>query len=180
VYPESKNNNLQNPKTMKMILLQCVLMCLLVSCSKGDEPGSEVEKFVQQVKQDKYISDSLPEFSYDAIPVLLASANDFSKITKFPVNPFTAYGPVKLTVGECLMWTIENIRLNYGNYKAKSFPSFVSELHLKTDINILRLTDTQLQEVYKLYYDWWYTNKGKNFEEFRQINPLQDSDYVWK
>ena len=164
---------------MKMILLQCIIMCLLVSCSKGDEPKTEVDKFVQQVKQDKYISDSLPEFAPDAIPVLLASANDFNKITKFPVNPLTAFGPAKLTVGECLMWTIENIRLNYGNYSAISFPSFVPELHPK-DFDIQRLTDIQLHEVYKLYYDWWYNNKGKDFEEFRKINPLQDSSYVWK
>lgn len=154
-------------------------MCLLVSCSKGDEPGSEVEKFVQQVKQDKYTADTLPQFSPAAIPVLLQSANDFSKITKFPVNPFTAFGPAKLTVGECLMWTIENIRLNYGNYSAKSFPSLIPELH-PSDFNIQRLTDIQLHEVYKLYYVWWYNNTEKNFEEFRQINPLQDSPYVWK
>lgn len=165
---------------MKMILLQCLLMSLFVSCSKGDEPGTEVEKFVQQVKQDKYTSDRLPAFAPNAIPVLLASANDFSKITKFPVDPYTAFGPVKLTVGECLMWTIENIRLNYGKYTNESFPSFVPELHLKTDINVPRLTDVQLYEAYNLYYNWWYNNKGKDFEEFRQINPLQDSNYVWK
>ena len=103
------------------------------------------------MKQDKYTADSLPEFLPEAIPVLLQSANDFSKITKFPVNPYTAYGPVKLTVGECLLWTIENIRLNYGNYeKDNPFPSLVPELHMKTDINVLRLTDAQLSEVYKL------------------------------
>ena len=84
-------------------------------------------------------------------------------------------------MGECLLWTIENIRLNYGNYeKDNPFPSLVPELHMKTDINVLRLTDAQLSEVYKLYYNWWYNNKEKDFEEFRQINPLQDSPYGWK
>ena len=165
---------------MKTILVQYLFMCLLVSCSKGDESMSEVEKFIQQVKLDKYTADTLPEFSSNAISVLLQSANDFSKITKFPVSPITSFGPVKLTVGECLMWTIENIRLNYGKYTNESFPSLVPELHLKTDINIPRLTDVQLYEAYNLYYNWWYNNKGKDFEEFRQINPLQDSNYVWK
>ena len=165
---------------MKTMLIHCVLLCLLVSCSKINEPITEVEKFIEQVKQDKYTADTLPQFSPDAIPVLLQSANDFSKITKFPVNPYTAYGPVKLTVGECLLWTIENIRLNYGNYTNEIFPSFVPELHLKTDINVLRLTDTQLKEVYNLYYNWWYNNKGKDFEDFRKINPLQNSPYGWK
>ena len=162
------------------MLLHYVILCLLVSCSKINEPTSVVEKFIEQVKQDKYTADTLPQFSPDAIPVLLQSANDFSKITKFPVNPITAFGPVKLTVGECLLWTIENIRLNYGKYTNESFPSFVPELHLKNDINVPRLTDTQLKEVYNLYYNWWYNNKGKDFEEFRQISPLQDSNYVWK
>jgi hypothetical protein len=166
---------------MKTILLQFIILCLLASCSKVDEPTTEVDKYIEQVKQDKYTADSLPEFLPEAIPVLLQSANDFSKITKFPVNPYTAYGPVKLTVGECLLWTIENIRLNYGNYeKDNPFPSLVPELHMKTDINVLRLTDAQLSEVYKLYYNWWYNNKEKDFEEFRQINPLQDSPYGWK
>jgi hypothetical protein len=165
---------------MKTMLLQFVLFYLLFSCSKINEPTTVVEKFIEQVKRDKYTADTLPKFSPDAIPVLLQSATDFSKITKFPVNPVTAFRPVKLTVGECLMWTVENIRLNYGKYTNESFPSFVPELHLKTDINVPRLTDTQLKEVYNLYYNWWSNNKVKDFEEFRTKNPLQDSAYVWK
>ena len=165
----------------RIILLQLLCLSIFVSCSLEREERNTAEIFVDQVTDNKYIADSLPWFSSYAIPVLLKSADKFDKITYFPINPSSSYYPTKLTIGECLLWTIENIRQNYGNYQKISFPSFVPELKLKNDINSQYLNDSQLNEVYSLYYDWWYNSKSpKDFEEIRLIDPLKDSPYAWK
>ncbi len=183
---EYKNENCLNHfKSCKTTIANKVILLLLlcvgafVSCSEDNEEKT-VNQFVNQVKENKYINDTLPWFSSDAIPVLLESADNFDKITYFPVNPLSSYYPAKLTIGECLLWTIENIRQNYGNYQKISFPSFVPELKLKNDINSQYLNDSQLSEVYNLYYNWWYNNTSKDFEEIRLTDPLRDSPYAWK
>lgn len=163
----------------KVILLLLLCVGAFVSCSEDNEEKT-VNQFVNQVKENKYINDTLPWFSSDAIHVLLESADNFDEITYFPVNPLSSYYPTKLSIGECLLWTIENIRQNYGNYHKISFPSFVPELKLKNDINSQYLNDSQLNEVYNLYYNWWYNNTSKDFEEIRLTDPLRDSPYAWK
>lgn len=166
---------------MKLLLLQLLCMGIFVSCTKENEKMTVIEVFVQQVKENKYTADTLPWFSPDVIPVLLKEANNFNEITNFPVNPASSFGSVKLTVGECLLWTIENIKLNYGNYPGSPpFPSLVPELKLKNDINSIRLTNSQLNEVYNLYNNWWYDNTSQDFEAIRKIDPLKDSPYTWK
>jgi len=135
-----------------LLLLQLLCMGIFVSCTQENENKTAVEVFIQQVKENKYVADTLPWFGPDAIPVLLKAANNFNEITNFPVNPASSYGPVKLTVGECLLWTIENIKLNYGNYPGRPpFPSLVPELKLKNDINSIRLNDSQLRACLEIF-----------------------------
>jgi hypothetical protein len=166
---------------MKLLLLQLLCLSVFVSCTKEKEKLTDVEIFIQQVIGNKYTADTLPWFTPEDIPAILKSANNFAEITHFPVNPASSFEPTKLTIGECLLWTIENIRINYGNYPGKPpFPSLVPELKLKNDINSVCLNDSQLREVYNLYYNWWYDNISKNFEITRQIDPLKDSPYTWK
>jgi hypothetical protein len=165
---------------MKTLLVQLILIFTFISCSEVEQK-SAVEIYIQQVKESKYIADALPKFSSNDIPVILNSANDFTIISKFPINPLSSYGPTKFTVGECLLWTVENIRLHYGNYSGSNyFPSFVPELHIKNDVNSNSLNNSQLIEVYNLYFNWWYDNKGKDFSSFREKSPLSNSSYSWK
>jgi hypothetical protein len=38
----------------------------------------------------------------------------------------------------------------------------------------------EIQEmVSKAYYDWWEDNKHKNFDNFKNIDPLSDLEYRW-
>ena len=152
----------------------------MFSCKK-ENVSSDVEQFVKLVQEDKYDNDSLPHFTFNAIPELLKYANDFSEINHFPVNPISSYGPIHLTVGECLLWTIEAIRVSNPPINVRlGFPSFVPELGIKGDINTPFLNDFQLNEVYYLYKTWWENNAGKDFEITRQFNPLENSIYTWK
>jgi len=165
---------------MKILIINIVLLNFLFSC-KNENVSSDVEQFVKLVQEDKYNQDSLPHFTFKAIPELLKYANDFSEINHFPSNPISSYGPNHLTVGECLLWTIEAIRVFNPPINVRlGFPSFVPELGIKGDINTPFLNNIQLTEVYSLYKTWWENNTGKNFEITRQINPLENSLYTWK
>lgn len=164
---------------MKTIFINFLLLNLLLSCSKDDSKMSDVEVFIQQVKNDKYLADSLPEFTSDAIPVLLDYADDFSEISNFPVNPYSSHGFFKKKVGECLLWTIEYIRLYAGIYASSpGFPSLIPQL--MSNEYPYELNNAQLLEVYNLYYSWWYDNKDKDFDTIRTINPLKDSGFRWR
>jgi Domain of unknown function (DUF4943) len=165
---------------LSTFILKSLLIYTICYYSCSDKIKSEVDVFIEQVRNDKYIYDSLPRFSPEVIPTLLKYSNDFKEIHHFPINPLSSYGPIKLTFGECLLWTIENIRVNYGNYDKNSFPSFIPELHIRNDINSQYLSMTQLNEVYDIYYQWWYSNQNLNFQESRKIDPLIDSQFSWK
>jgi hypothetical protein len=163
-----------------MIIINIVVLSILLSC-ENEDVSKDVVKFVNLVKEDKYKQDSLPCFTYKAIPELLKYANDFSEINHFPINPFSTYGPIRLTVGECLLWTIEAIRVFKPPENVRlGFPSFVPELGIKGDVNTPFLNDYQLNEVYILYKNWWENDAVKDFEITRQINPLKDSQYAWR
>jgi len=165
---------------MKILIINLLFLNLIFSCKK-ENVNNDVERFVKLVKQDKYNQDSMPYFTFRAIPELLKYSNDFSEINHFPVNPISSYGPNRLTVGECLLWTIEAIRVfNPPENVRLGFPSFVPELGIKGDINTPFLNDIQLTEVYSLYKSWWENNSRKDFEITRQINPLETSLYRWK
>jgi len=140
-----------------------------------------IQQFVKMVKEDKYDKDELPNFTYKAIPVLLKYANDFSEITNFPTLPISSFQSSRLTVGECLLWTIEAIR-QFDPTKTDKvyFPSWVAQVWIKGDLNTPYLNDNQLTEVYNLYKSWWENNTGKDFEITKQIDPLKDSVYSWK
>jgi hypothetical protein len=166
---------------MNIIFLNIITIAVFLSCSKEEQVKTEVEIFIKQVKNNEYIADSLPKFSPNEIPTLLNVANDFSLIAVFPINPVSSYAPTRLTVGECLLWTVEHIRLHFGAYSTcVGFPSFVPELRDITNINSINLNKEQLNEVYNLYCGWWNDNKSKDFENYRNINPLENSKYRWK
>ena len=31
----------------------------------------------------------------------------------------------------------------------------------------------------KAYFDWWENNKDKKFDDFKNIDPLENTDYKW-
>jgi len=169
---------------MKALIINMLILNFLIACNKEDgkfDPiNPEVKKFVELVKNDKYDLAYLPNFVPNDIPTLLKYADDFSVISKFPVNPVSSIYPERLTVGECLLWTIESIRLKYDvEDNMHKFPSLVPQLGKRETINKPFLDENQFTEVYNLYKDWWYNNLGKDFELTREINPLEDSMYFW-
>ena len=156
-------------------------MQLFTACSKEDKTKSDVKTFIEQVQNNKYLESNLPHFTPDAIPVLLEYANDFREIENFPVNPASSQGFSKKTIGECLLWTIEHIRLHYGKYNnGYQFPSLIPELFNSSDELHYDLSISQLKEAVKLYSEWWNANTNTNFDGLRLINPLEGSGFKWR
>lgn len=160
---------------MKAICI-LVLFIALISCKK--EELSNAEQFVRQVENNEYIKEYLPSLSSEDITVLLYHANNYNRIDNFPTNPASSFPKSEYTVGECLLWTIENIRLHYGDYSDYKFPSLVPKLW-QTDVDERFISEEQLNEAVELYKNWWNSNSDKDFETIRTINPLEGSNYFW-
>ena len=170
---------------MKALIINIIFLNLFVSCKeKNDIFGPEnpsVEKFIELVKNDKYDFEYLPLFTPDDIPTILNSANDFSEIKKFPVSPLSSYYPEHLTVGECLLWTIESVRIFYNvDNSVNNCPSLVPKIRVMNDDNHPFLDENNFIQVYNLYKSWWYDNVYKDFGIIRNINPLEGTSYRWK
>ena len=158
----------------------------LLSCQNDDDEDDNshynVHEFVQTVKDGKYESMNLPDFKPNDIPLLLAYANDFEEIPRFPTNPISSYYPPIFRLGECLLWTIESIKLNYDKDR-KNFPSNVPLLikdGFGNDPESGMLNDQELGEVYNLYFDWWSNNYNQDFDTFRYYDILKDTGYGWR
>jgi len=90
--------------------------------------------------------------------------------------------PTELRLGECLLWTVESVRLNYNQTdEYKKFPSLVPQLIIPggtAEPQIASIND--LERAYELYLAWWTNNKTENFDDFRNINPLKDAVLIWR
>ena len=170
---------------MKALVINFIFINLLVSCKKENDifdfENPSVEKFIELVKNDKYDFESLPSLAPNDIPTILNSANDFTEIKIFPVSPLSSYYPEHLTIGECLLWTIESIRVFYDvDNSVNNCPSLVPKIRVMNNDNQPFLDENNFIQVYNLYKNWWYVNADKDFGITRNINPLESTNYKWK
>lgn len=159
----------------------------LVGCSGEDvdfdNPDPEV--FVKEIKAGTYDTKSpsgfveVPVFAKKDIPELITHVKDMSSVPFFPANMTTSYGPnAKYRLGECVMWTIESIRVGrYASLGCKLIHKDVNE-HLQYAF----LTDDEIKEVADLYIKWW--NKVMNQPEYNLQDPFLDdplagTNYRW-
>ena len=103
-----------------MLLVFFTLSVLsLSSCSKEtlDYNHPDVDLFVKQLKAGKYSTQSpdglsnMPKFTSEDIEELLKYAEDLTVIPSFPLAPVSYSAGGKLRLGECILWTVETIRL---------------------------------------------------------------------
>ena len=170
-------------KTLKSLILLVTLILVMTNCEDKKELSNlSVERYVELLKANQYDSNRLPAFTYNDIPALLKYRNESQLITNFPQNPISSLYNEKCTLGIYVLWTIESIRLTAINspYLIMGFPSQNPILALR-DLNELKLVSDEIshQTVSKAYYDWWENNKNKNFNESKNIDPLQKTKYKW-
>lgn len=143
--------------------------------------NSAVVEFIEQLKQGTYESKELPEFNYRNIPELLEHANETQLITDFPVNWISSYLQKECSLGMFVLWTVESVRtvsIQGGNMIGR-FPS-QNPIVQKKGEPFRGANGSETQEIIlNAYLDWWSANKGREFDEFKQTNPLEDTEYRW-
>ena len=171
-------------KTTKILILLGFLVALF-SCNKNDTEeikNLDVETYIELLKSNQYDSINLPPFTPMDIPALLQYRNENQMITNFPRNSISSLYDPDCKLGMYVLWTIESIRAVSINskYLIMRFPSQNPILALR-DADGLKLVSDNVSHTIaaKAYYDWWNNNKKINFEDFKNIDPLEATDYKW-
>ncbi|RKE02541.1 DUF4943 family protein [Marinifilum flexuosum] len=173
-------------KTLRIIITSILLLSLLGCDKSGSEDlnNVDVDRYVELLKEGKYDALKLPEFTNNDIPALLAYRNDTQMIKDFPVNIISSYYHEECKLGIYILWTIESIRAIAidSYYLIDGFPSQNPILQVtEENSDIPRMVfDAESHEIAaKAYFDWWEENKEKDFDEFKDINPLLETEYLW-
>lgn len=145
-------------------------------------PGNPtVEEFIEQLKLGTYESKELPEFKYRDIPQLLEHAKKTQIIKNFPVNWISSYSQMECSLGMYVLWTVESVRAVSieGENMIGRFPS-QNPIVQKKGEPFQGANGKETQEIISnAYLDWWSANEGREFDDFKQTNPLEDTDYRW-
>jgi hypothetical protein len=145
-----------------------------------DPTNITVERFVELLKQVKYDADQLPEFSSRDIPALLAYRDESQLIKDFPINMISSYMLSECTLGMYILWTIESIRARaVKSDMIGTFPSQNPVVENKADLEWIDQSDSVRASVAQSYFDWWESNKNKDFDKFKEIDPLSNTEYRW-
>jgi hypothetical protein len=171
-------------KTFKISVLIIFLFSAL-GCNKDDEvdiKNIDVEKYIELLKKGEYKFLKLPPFTAEDIPVLLQYRNETQMITNFPRNMISSLMIPECKLGLYVLWTIEAIRTDLikTEHVLGSFPSQNPVLGLRYSEELQMVTSEESHAVAaKAYFDWWNENKHKDFDEFKNIDPLAETDYRW-
>lgn len=169
-----------------VIFLSTFGLFSLTSCSEEtlDYDNPDVELFVQQLKEGHLqiqTADgqaSMPKFTMDDIDELLQYAEDLSVISSFPIAPVNYSAGGKLRLGECILWTVETIRLGYNASMGCKM------VHTDADNyeGIYFLTDDEVIDAVARYRRWWEQRQYPR--TVWTIDPCYDeplcgSNYMW-
>jgi hypothetical protein len=171
-------------KTLKLFFV-LILLTAIISCKKSDSEVTSnlsAERYIELLKANQYDSLNLPEFTYQDIPTLIKYWNETQIITNFPRNGISSLYAPDCTLGMYVLWTIESIRAVAINseYLIMRFPSQnpILALRVADELSLVYSNESH-QIAAKAYFDWWENNKHKNFNEFKNIDPLKLTDYKW-
>lgn len=168
------------------ILLMLFVCFSLFSC--GDEVldynHPDVDLFVKQLKTGKYSAqspeglDNVPKFAKEDIEGLLKYAEDLTVIPSFPLAPVSYSAGGKLRLGECILWTVETIRLGHN----ASMGCKMVHADAENYEGIYFLSDDEVLDAATRYRRWW---EGRKYPRTMwTIDPCYDeplcgSGYMW-
>lgn len=169
-------------KTWKVLIL-LIVVTVFSACNDNNEVSNlTVDEYVEMLKAGQYDSISLPAFTYSDIPALLKYRNEKQVISNYPINPISSFYKLDCKLGIYVLWTIESIRASSigSKYAIMGFPSLNPILVLRDSAELkLAMDETAHETVAKAYFDWWENNKQKNFDQFKDIDPLSKTEYKW-
>ncbi len=164
------------------ILALLFALLSLASCETDDfdVKNPNVDQFVIVLKKGNYFSEvgyQLPDFNDKHIGNLLDYVNDTSIVNEFPTNPVSSKYTALKILSECIMWTIDGIRL--GNKYPSLEPCLVdtttySELH-----GYARMSGQELLKISKLYINWYNEYKQNPTTELLKKNLFENTPYRW-
>lgn len=140
-----------------------------------------VDSYVELLKKGKYDNMELPDFSSKDIPALLAYRNETQLITDFPTNWISSSWTPECSLGMYVLWTIESIRARAieSEFLIGTFPSQNPVVEKKENLGGIQQNDEVRATVAESYFDWWESNKSKDFDKFKAIDPLSNTEYRW-
>lgn len=176
----------------KIFRAVCLCVCaafICTSCSEEtlDFNDPDVEVFVKQLKAGKLTiaspqegSDNtvMPKFQVEDIGELLRYADDLSVIPSFPLAPVSYSAGGRLRLGECILWTVETIRLGYH----ASMGCKMVHTDAENYEGFYFLTDEEVIDAVARYRRWWESRKYP--KTMWTIDPCYDeplcsSGYMW-
>ncbi len=173
---------------MKLLRITAVILLAIaiLGCEKADNmipaDNLEVEHYVQLLKSGQFEELNMPPFTYQDIPALLEHRNDNQLITTFPRNPISSFYQNECTLGMVILWTVESIRAVSADskYLFMRYPSQNPVLARKDAAQLTFATGKNVQtDAAKAYFEWWDKNKHKNFNRFKDQDPLKNTPYRW-
>ena len=168
------------------LILAMAACLMLASCGKEslDYNHPDVDLFVKQLKTGKYSTQSpeglsnVPKFAKEDIEELLKYAEDLTVIPSFPLAPVSYSAGGKLRLGECILWTVETIRLGHN----ASMGCKMVHTDAENYEGIYFLTDEEVLDAAARYRRWW---EGRKYPRTMwTIDPCYDeplcgSSYMW-
>ena len=157
-----------------------ILAIFMTSCEKIALENMTVKKYISLLKSGRYDYIELPPFDSKDIPELLKYINDSQVITNFPISTTSSFIGPDCKLGVYALWTIESIRVCSieGETHLFRFPSGNPILIFKDSGSGTLDSDIAHQAAAKAYQDWWDSNS--NFQQIKNINPLDNTDYRWR
>lgn len=171
-------------KTLSFLTI-IVFIIGILGCKKEEIKATDsiqVERYIQLLKTNQYDSINLPVFTYRDIPALLNYRSETQTISNFPKNSISSYYMPNCSLGMYVLWTIESIRAEAINSKnlIMRFPSQNPILAIRGSQELKMVRDTPSQAIAaQAYFDWWNDNTRKDFDQFKNIDPLQKTNYKW-
>lgn len=172
-------------KMLKLSVISLFTTLLVASCSKDslDYFHPDVEIYIEQLKNGTYDAialnnvNGMPHFGMDDIPLLLEHADDMTIIPSFPLA--LTFPDSKLRLGECVLWTIESIRIG----RNASLGSKLVYVGADNYEGIYFLSDDDLRQAADSYRRWW--EEYNNTPQIYWVNdpcyndPLCGTPYMW-
>lgn len=162
-------------------------LLLLTNCSNEevDFNNPDAKVFVKQIKSGDYHTKSpngfveVPNFAKKDIPELIKHVKEIRTIPYFPSNRLSSYGLyADFRLGECMMWTIEYIRV--GRYS--SFGYKLIHKNRNEHLQYAFVTDEEMKVAADLYIKWWekvMNQPAYILKDSFTENPLKGSNFKW-
>lgn len=175
--------NLAPMKNLRFILT-IFLFSVLIACDKSEEELAQemdVAQYVDLLIKGKYTALELPSFTAAEIPELLEYRNSNQKISIFPRNWISSSITNECTLGMYVLWTIESIRAVAINsdYLIGRFPSQNPVVQKRATPFEYVPDDESLEIVAEAYMEWWHKYQDLEFDDFKAIDPLLETDLRW-